>query len=261
LRIRCRELTLTQQPMDPLRALAELVHVKLGETDLDGLCGRAAEVAWKTIAGADEVSITVIQEQQSRTAAATGDRAHRLDEIQQKPSGGPGVPAATDNATVLVRDIAREERWAPWVAYATGTGIRSALSLGLPIHATVQGSLTFYSETLDAFDDAAVELAQTFADYAAVALANAYLYDTTADLAEHMRKAMENRAVIEQAKGIVMSERRCTADEAFAVLNKMSQDTNRKLRDVAAAVVARSSEPVDVSPGQGQARRHTGRSG
>jgi GAF domain-containing protein len=247
--------------MDPLRALAELVHVKLGETDLDSLCGRAAELARNTVAGADEASITVIHQQQSRTAAATDNRTLRLDQIQQKPSGGPGEPAAADNATVLVRDIAREERWPPWVAYATGTGIRSALSIGLPIHTAISGSLTLYSEKTDAFDDAAVELARTFADYTAVALANAYLYDSTADLAEHMRRAMEHRAVIEQAKGIVMSERRCTADEAFAILTKMSQDTNRKLRDVAAALVTRSSEPADASPGHGPARRHTERPG
>jgi AmiR/NasT family two-component response regulator len=53
-----------------------------------------------------------------------------------------------------------------------------------------------------------------------------------------MQAAMGNRAVIEQAKGIIMGERRCTPDEAFKILAKLSQDTNRELRDVAAALVA-----------------------
>jgi AmiR/NasT family two-component response regulator len=48
---------------------------------------------------------------------------------------------------------------------------------------------------------------------------------------------MQSRAVIEQAKGIIMGERRCTADEAFRLIRKVSQDSNRKLRDVAAALV------------------------
>ena len=65
-------------------------------------------------------------------------------------------------------------------------------------------------------------------------MANAHLYDSTANLAHHMQAAMESRAVIEQAKGIVMGERRCSAEEAFAILVKVSEDTNRKLRDVAA---------------------------
>jgi len=56
-------------------------------------------------------------------------------------------------------------------------------------------------------------------------------------LVEQLREAMRSRAVIEQAKGIVMGERRCTAEEAFDVLVKLSQDSNRKLRDVARGLV------------------------
>jgi AmiR/NasT family two-component response regulator len=54
---------------------------------------------------------------------------------------------------------------------------------------------------------------------------------------------MQSRAVIEQAKGIIMVERRCPADEAFAMLTKISQNSNRKVRDVAAALVARAAAP------------------
>jgi AmiR/NasT family two-component response regulator len=74
-------------------------------------------------------------------------------------------------------------------------------------------------------------------------MSNAHLYDTKANLAQHMQAAMDSRAVIEQAKGIIMGERRCTPDEAFAILSRISQDTNRKVRDVAAALVARATEP------------------
>jgi hypothetical protein len=56
-------------------------------------------------------------------------------------------------------------------------------------------------------------------------------------------RRQSHRAVIEQAKGIIMGERRCTAEEAFAILAKMSQDTNRKVRDVATALVTKSHAP------------------
>ena len=58
-----------------------------------------------------------------------------------------------------------------------------------------------------------------------------------------MEIAMRSRAVIEQAKGIIMGDRRCSADEAFAILTKLSQDTNHKLRDVAVALVKRAITP------------------
>ena len=106
----------------------------------------------------------------------------------------------------------------------------------------MSGALNVYATKPDNFDQDAIILAQTFAGYAAVALANAHLYDVTATLAQHMQAAMANRAVIEQAKGIIMGDRRCTADEAFRILSKLSQDSNRKLRDVAAALVARAAQ-------------------
>ncbi|GAA2881134.1 hypothetical protein Acy02nite_17140 [Actinoplanes cyaneus] len=115
------------------------------------------------------------------------------------------------------------------------------MSVGLPVHESAAGALNIYATEPRAFDDDAVALAQTFAGYAAVAMANVHLYDSQAALAHHMQTAMAGRAVIEQAKGIVMGERHCSADEAFQLLVKLSQGTNRKLRDVAQALVDRAA--------------------
>jgi len=52
-----------------------------------------------------------------------------------------------------------------------------------------------------------------------------------------MREAMESRAVIEQAKGMLIAAHRCTPDEALQMLSKSSQRSNRKLHDVAKAMV------------------------
>jgi PAS domain S-box-containing protein len=56
-------------------------------------------------------------------------------------------------------------------------------------------------------------------------------------LAEQMREAMETRAVIEQAKGMLIAAHGCTPDDAFQMLSESSQRSNRKLRDVARAMV------------------------
>jgi AmiR/NasT family two-component response regulator len=106
------------------------------------------------------------------------------------------------------------------------------------MHEAVTGALNLYATRPAIFNDDAVLIAQTFACYAAVAMTNAHLYETQRTLAHHMQAAMRCRAVIEQAKGIIIAQRRCTADEAFAILSKTSQDTNRKVRDIAATLVA-----------------------
>jgi hypothetical protein len=53
--------------------------------------------------------------------------------------------------------------------------------------------------------------------------------------------AMRSRAVIEQAKGILMARLGCDADAAFNELKTLSQHSNRKLRDLAAEIVAETA--------------------
>jgi transcriptional regulator with GAF, ATPase, and Fis domain len=239
---RCGDLLtlMAHDPTDPAAAFAELGRIKLGETNLEGVLHRVADLARRTLPAAEQVSITLVRDGGAYTAAHTGAIALKLDERQYEQDGGPCLEAAATRATVPVPDTAVDQRWNGWARHAADAGIGSVLSVGLPIEEKVTGALNIYGARPHAFHDDAVLLAQTFVQYGAVALANAHLYDTTATLAQHMQAAMESRAVIEQAKGIIMGERRCTADEAFAILTRVSQDSNRKVRDVAAALVERT---------------------
>jgi GAF domain-containing protein len=230
---------MAQHHTNPASAFAEFGRIRLGETDLHGVLTRVAELARSTLPGADEVSITLVRDGRPYTAAATGDIALHLDERQYEGRSGPCLQAAADKVTVSVPHTATDTRWDGWPGRAAAAGVGSVLSVGLPIVESVTGAVNIYGLRPAAFDDDTVVLAQQFAGYATVALANAHLHDSTASLAQHMQAAMENRAVIEQAKGIIMGDRRCTADEAFAILTRISQDSNRKLREVAATLVAR----------------------
>jgi AmiR/NasT family two-component response regulator len=63
---------------------------------------------------------------------------------------------------------------------------------------------------------------------------------------DNLQRAIESRAVIEQAKGMIMMTMRCTADQAFEVLRSQSQTENVKLRDVAEALVRmHTTRPMD----------------
>ncbi|MFC6022861.1 ANTAR domain-containing protein [Plantactinospora solaniradicis] len=234
---------MSELSLDTTEAFAELGRIKLGDTNLAGVLDRIAELAKRSIPGAEEVSVTLIRGDDAYTAAFTGQLALRLDESQYQKGHGPCLDAAQSGATMSVPDMSSETRWPDWAARARTEGALSSMSIGLPIQEAVVGALNVYGAKPDAFDDDDVLQAQTFAGYAAVALANAHLYDTTATLAQQMQAAMESRAVIEQAKGIIMGERRCTADEAFAILAKVSQDSNRKVREVATALVDRAKQP------------------
>jgi GAF domain-containing protein len=233
---------MTQEPLlEPAEAFAALGKIRLGETDLDGVLAQVAGLAKRTIPGTTDVSVTLIRGENAHTAAFTGEVAMALDEWQYEHGYGPCMDASAIPATLSLPDMSQEDRWPDYAARAIEAGINSSVSIGLMLHESVTGALNVYAGKPGAFDDDAIILAQTFAAYATVALANAHLYDTQASLAQQMQAAMESRAVIEQAKGIIMGDRRCTPDEAFSILTRISQDTNRKLRDVAALLVARAA--------------------
>ncbi|MCE0762691.1 ANTAR domain-containing protein [Pseudonocardia kujensis] len=58
-----------------------------------------------------------------------------------------------------------------------------------------------------------------------------------------LETALRSRPAIEQAKGMIMVVHRCDDEQAFRVLIAVSQSCNRKLREVAAEIVA--ALPVD----------------
>jgi len=225
---------------DPTGFAAELGRIRLGDTDLDGVLHQVTDLARRALPGASQVSITLVRDGRAYTAAHTGAEALHLDEQQYARSAGPCLDAAAGTITIQVPDTADDPRWDGWSRHAARAGFGSVLSIGLPLGEAAAGALNIYGARAGSFDAEAVARAQTLVGYAAVALANAQLYDSTAALAQHMQAAMESRAVIEQAKGIIMGERRCSADEAFAILTRVSQDSNRKVRDVAAALVERT---------------------
>lgn len=231
------------KPADRADAFAELGRIKLNETDLDGVLDKVAESALRTLPGAAEVSVTLVRGDSPQTAVFTGQVARKLDEAQYQLGYGPCLEAAAVAVTLSLPDMARETRWPDFARRALAAGIHSSLSVGLPVHEDVTGALNIYASRPSAFDAEAIEVAEAFSGYAAVALANAHLYDTKASLAQHMQAAMQSRAVIEQAKGILMGGRRCGPEEAFKILTKLSQDTNRKLRDVAVALVESVQNP------------------
>jgi GAF domain-containing protein len=233
----------TGDPMDPMRAFAELGQIRLGEGDLRQVLARIAELAKAAIPGASDVSVTLVTDQGAGTPAFTGRLALDMDESQYDEGAGPCLEAAKSQQVISVPDISQDRRWPGFTSAAAQTGVASSLSIGIPVIEQLNGALNLYSRDAGAFDDESVELAMAFANYAAVALANTHLYETTSALATQMSQAMETRAIIEQAKGILIAQQGVSGDEAFAILSRASQTSNRKLRDIARAIVDGAQQP------------------
>jgi GAF domain-containing protein len=226
-----------QPPQDPRAAFAELSRIMLGEQPLSATLARVAELAKRTIPGAAEVSVTLMQDGDVESAAFTGPLAAQLDERQYEAGFGPCMEAAISGATIPIDNTANSSAYPDFARLARRQGITHTMSVGLPVQRQTIGALNIYGTGDGSFDEQTQELATTFAGYAAVAVANAGLYASTAQLAAHLQRALDSRAVIDQAKGILMGRHGMSAEAAFDLMSKQSQVTNRRVRDLARDLV------------------------
>jgi GAF domain-containing protein len=230
----------SSEALDVEDAVKLLFGIVLSDHSFAGVLLRTAQVAKRTIPGADEVSVT-IENSQPRTVASTGSLAEQADDAQYDAGHGPCLDALRYSRTIVVRDQTTETRWPDYGPRAVDAGVRSSVSVPLPVDEENVGGLNVYGQQIDGFDQQAVEIAERLASYAGIILNNAGLYFTASARADQLTEAMQSRATIEQAKGILMGTRRCTADEAFATLVQLSQQSHRKLHDVARALVEQTT--------------------
>jgi AmiR/NasT family two-component response regulator len=99
------------------------------------------------------------------------------------------------------------------------------------------GALNVYSASRDVTDQGCADGIDLLSTAVAAVLHEIAAKSELEAVASQLRTALTSRATIEQAKGMIMAERGCSAEEAFEQLAKISNDRNVKLRDVAAALV------------------------
>lgn len=230
-------------PVPAREAFDELGRLVLAEHSLSSVLQVVADLAAGVVPGTDEASLTLVEEAGPASVATTGPLARELDETQYAHADGPCLESATRRLVRRVDDAAADERWPSYLPWAVRRGLRSSLSLPVPGEGPTGAALNLYSRRPRAFDAAAERLAGTFAAYAGVTLANVRAFEHARRLAEQLETALASRAVIEQAKGVLMAGRGCSADEAFALLVELSQRSNRKLRDVAQGLVESVTRP------------------
>lgn len=175
------------------------------------------------------------------TAAWTDPLASKADEIQFQTGDGPCLHAMRNAQVVRIDDLATHSRWPRFSRQAAALGIRSCIALPLISDNEPAGALTLYSRRPGAFGPAETRQAEAFAGHASGALTLALRMASCNELNVQLRSSMVSRAVIDQALGVIMATEHCPHDRAFAVLRTVSQNTNVKLRDLAATIVTSAS--------------------
>jgi len=227
-------------------AMSELASLLVDDDDLAGMLDRVSRLAVRSIPDCDSAGVTLLADGSPMTAAASDNRTLAVDKAQYQAGDGPCLEAYR---TKTVQRVVVEEAFARYPDFAIAAheaNIRSFLAAPLLVRGEGIGALNLYAGEPHGFaslDEAVVVL---FAAQAAVAVANSRLYQSARALSAQLETAMASRAVIEQAKGVIMATQAVDEDTAFGLLRRASQAENRKLRQIATDVVnaAVSGQPV-----------------
>jgi transcriptional regulator with GAF, ATPase, and Fis domain len=222
---------------DDLRAgLAGLSRLTT-QMGLEDLLTQVATYAVRAIPGADGAGLTLLEDDRANTIVATAPFVTEIDDIQYSIGQGPCITAAREGQTVMSGSLGGDPRWRKFGGSVARLGVHSALSLPLITPDRIVGAMNVYAHAKDAFDKRSADLGEIFAVPAAIAVQNAQVLAQTRRLAERLQSALEERAVIDRAVGIMMSRSGGTADEAWARLRAVSQHEHQKIVDVARQIV------------------------
>jgi hypothetical protein len=223
------------------RTLSELARSLEAEDDTESMLDDLVAAAVAQIPGADEGSISIVLARKDVSSQSpSGDLPRRVDALQTETGQGPCLDAVYKEKTVQVPDMASETRWPRFARRAVEAGAGSMLSFQLWVDGDNLGALNLYGHEPHSFTEESEQVGLLFVSHAAVAMAGAQKRDQLAE-------GMATRDLIGQAKGILMERYKITAQQAFSLLARASQQRNKKLRDLAAEL-ADTGQVTGVTP-------------
>jgi GAF domain-containing protein len=229
----------TESPFE--RTVATLSQYFVGNQTLSESLHQVAELAILALPQTDHVGITLMVAGKLSTSIFTHPDIPDIDRAQYRTGEGPCVDAYREGVAHIITTTREPGRWQAFRDSAAQHGVLSTMSLPMITSNGTIGAMNLYAEAEAAYGPDDERVGMLFAGQAAFLLANAQAYWDARTLSENLQQAMESRATIEQAKGIIMSSMGCGADEAMQVLIHQSQEQNIKLRDLAEELVRNAS--------------------
>jgi hypothetical protein len=203
-----------------------------------------ARVAVELIDRAEWASVTRYADGEFSTAALTDEKAGKADAIQYDVGSGPCLDAILQDAVFRPSDLRHCDEWPEFGRRVSReVGVESMLSYRLLKEGgddDVIDGLNIYSRGRAAFDDDDVLIGLMIATHGALAAQSI----VNARKVENLQKALLSNREIGTAMGVLMTRHHVTRDQAFDLLRMASQNSNRKLRDVAVEVAESGELPL-----------------
>ncbi len=171
--------------------------------------------------------------------ASSSEEARLLELLQLQNDEGPCLECIRSATPVNVESIAStHDRWPRFADAADQLGFSSVHAIPMRLRNETIGGLNLFRTEAPALSADEQRIAQALADVATIAVLQQRSLARASQLAEQLQTALSSRVIIEQAKGVIAEFGGLDMTAAYSALRLYARDHNRKLADVAGAVVA-----------------------
>ncbi|MFB9905769.1 ANTAR domain-containing protein [Allokutzneria oryzae] len=221
--------------------LQELTTALLSADDVEEALRRITDTVPRLLPRCPMAGVRLERAGKAMTALGSEVEVELAKVIRHSDAQGPGQECMRVEEPVLMADTVTERRWGRYPAELLAHGLRTVYAHPLSVNDRVVGALTLYSRVPGLFDSPTQQTVRMTARHTGVLLGAAIQTTEQTRRAAQLRRALECRAAINQAIGVIMVREGCDKDAAFEILRTTSRSTKRKLAEVALGVVATAS--------------------
>jgi GAF domain-containing protein/PAS domain-containing protein len=233
-------------------ALVDVCELAASARDRHALLVATARAVLLGVHGAEATSASLGPCDAPTAIGYAGELASTLDGLQLRCGEGPSMLAERSGDAVVTPDLTTDARWPRLARLAAGAGVRSVAVVPVRVAGEQVGLLTSCSPGVRSLGPGQRDAAVVLAGAVGSVLAGLFERERLGELAGNLDRALVSRQEIDEAKGVVIAQRGCTPDEAFAFLAELSQRQNVKLRDLAHRIVAQAGLPAEPEPRAGR---------
>jgi hypothetical protein len=204
---------------------------------------RLVELAARHVAGCSGASAVLFRDGEPAVTAASHPDLSELAHVQQECGRGPVTDALAGEAQVSCPDTLSETRWPEYARQALAVGVRCSLTL-LYRSGPVALTLSLYATRPRALDPDRLPIGELLIAFGGAAVRNTSEYSAAQRTARQLTEGADSRALVDQAKGILMAGFSCSAEEALRRMREISQTRQIKVTEVARRIV--ESHEIEV---------------
>lgn len=233
-------------------AFVGLADTLVAGYDVIDMLHRLTEVCVELLA-VDAAGMLLSDQRGNLQMMASSSESSRLMELfQLQNDEGPCLDCYRSGTPVVSVDRTdAAQRWPRFAAQAELEGFESVQALPLRLRHETLGALNLFGEQPGALPPGDLRVAQALADVATISILQERAVHRGEMLAEQLQAALNSRVIIEQAKGVLAERGRLDMDQAFNRLRAHARSNNRRLSELARAVVEGTIDPsemLDVLP-------------